>query len=78
MTLSDAVGKGRREGLVALRDLLAAQMDSSGDVRSLAALAKQLTDVLRELDSIPTGAEVTPVDEVAAARAARRAAAQAV
>jgi len=78
MSLAADVADGRRPGLVALRDRLAASIDGTADVRSLAALADKLMAVMRELDSLPAVEEVTPVDEVAAARAARRAASQAV
>lgn len=67
----------RRKTLEAVRDLLAMAI-GAGKVgaRDLVALTKQLTDVVRELDELPNAREASPVDDLAAARAARRAAAQ--
>lgn len=67
----------RRKTLEAVRDLLAVAI-ASGKVgaRDLAALTRQLTDVVRELDELPNAREASPVDDLASKRAARRAAAQ--
>lgn len=75
MSVSEAAAGGsRRTALLALRDSLAASVDAVED-RYKAALAKQLADVLRELDSLPAAKETTPVDDLNARRTARRKAA---
>lgn len=74
-SLDEAVQKGRREGLEALRDTLAWSI-MSVEPASRAPLARQLTIVLEQLDNLPGGEEKNPVDEVASKRAARRAKAQ--
>jgi hypothetical protein len=75
MNLSEAVAKGRREGLVALRDVLAASVGLADPDRR-APLAKQLSEVMRELDSLPNAEVVSRVDELKAKRAKRRPAAK--
>lgn len=55
-----------RESLQALRDHLAVMLDA-GDGN--AATAKQLTEVLKLLEALPTGKEHTIDDELAARRA---------
>lgn len=75
LSLPVAVTQGRRVALVALRDRLAAAAAEAG-ARELAALAKQLADVLRELDSLPDEAEEgSVVDDLTTRRSRRRAAA---
>lgn len=59
--------------LVALRDHLAEAVQSCDSMRDLAALSARLADVLERIESSPTKAEVSPADEVAQRRAARRA-----
>lgn len=64
--LAAEAAKGRRAGLVALRDLLATQLSDGGhivgcscdcgiaaDGRIVATLAKQLAAVMAELDALP-------------------------
>ena len=69
------VGSGDRyRALVALRDRLAGDLEGL-DARYVAPLAKQLADVIREIDSLPQSREASTVDDLASKRAARRAAA---
>lgn len=78
MSLSEVVRTGdRRASLEAVRDRLAVEIDSGrAEGRDVATLAKVLAETMRELDSLPVAGEVSPVDDLAAARTARRAAAQ--
>lgn len=62
----------RRESLTALRDRLAEEIDGATSSRDVAVLAKQLTDVIRELDSLPAAEEASIFDDLAARRAGRR------
>jgi hypothetical protein len=77
MTVSAAAESGdRRKTLEALRDKLAAAVDSDeADPRTLPALSKELASVVRELDSLPGGEKVDEVDEIAERRRKRLAAA---
>lgn len=69
-TLAEVVKDGdRRSSLTALRDHLAALLVSAD--RDHAAIARQLTVVLREIDELPNPAEESRVDDIAARRAAR-------
>lgn len=54
MGVQDASAHGRLEGLRALRDALAAEIDAGPGVKGsqTAALARQLRDVLREVDEL--------------------------
>ena len=55
-----------------LRDLLARQIVGCDSLRDLAALSRQFTDVLAQIEAIaPSKAEVDAVDEITARRAAR-------
>jgi hypothetical protein len=73
MPLAGVAATGdRRATLEALRDLLAAAIDDTESGRDLAALALRLTDVLNEIDKLPTSKDVTAADEIANRRAARR------
>lgn len=70
--LTEAVASGdRRRALTALRDRLAEEIEGSRSSMAIAPMAKQLTDVLKELDGLPIPGEVSRVDELAR-RAARR------
>ncbi len=62
----------RRRTLEALRDALAANLVAA-DPANVAALAKQLRETVAELDGLPNAEVVSPVDVLAAKRAARRA-----
>lgn len=74
MALSEAVSVGRRHGLVALRDRLAAEIDQCESARDVAALSLRLMDVLEQIDSLEDASIVKPstaLDEIAARRAKR-------
>lgn len=74
MSLVEKAEQGdRRATLEALRDRLARQIEDTDSGRDVAALGRLLADVLAQLDSLPTSAEVSRADEIAARRAARRA-----
>lgn len=62
--------------LIALRDFLADRLERAGS-RDVAAIAKQLGDVMREIEQLSVPEESDGVDEVARRREERRAKAQA-
>jgi hypothetical protein len=65
-------GGDRFQRLCWLRDLLTAAVAGSESARDLAALSRQLTDVLAQIDEIaPAKPKGTPLDELEARRAAR-------
>ena len=66
----------RADSLRLLARVLAGAIETA-EVQNVAALSRQLVDVLRELDELPVEQEGSPVDDLSAARAARRAAAKA-
>lgn len=71
-TLSDHAAAGdRRKSLESLRDLLARQLEISD--RDVPALARQLREVMAEIDSLPNPKETSRVDELNKRRAERRA-----
>lgn len=54
MTLLESVRTGdRRAALVSLRDSIAATIDGTDSARDVAALAKRLMEVMREIDALP-------------------------
>jgi hypothetical protein len=65
----------RADSLRLLAKVLAGAIETA-EVQNVAALSRQLVDVLRELDELPVAQEGSPVDDLAAARAARRQAAK--
>ncbi|MFD4658019.1 hypothetical protein ACFWP2_20615 [Kitasatospora sp. NPDC058444] len=74
--VSSAAGSGdRRAALEAVRDKLATELESI-EGPAVAVLSKELRATLAELESLPGGREVSPVDDLSARRAARRADAQ--
>lgn len=73
MSVSDAIGSGRVAILEALRRRLAAEIDVCDTPKDLPALVLRLTDVVEQLDSMPTSEQVSAADEIAERRAARRA-----
>jgi len=71
-TLSSLAGAGDRRGtLEALRNFLAAQLEIAE--RDVPALARQLREVMAEIDSLPNPQEKSRVDELNRRRAQRRA-----
>ena len=60
------------ESLVELRNVLADAMDSSEDARSIAALSRQITEVLELIDEarppVDDGEPLTVVEQLAARR----------
>lgn len=72
----DVLSGDRRQALTAIRDRLAAELDNPLIMpRDVAAVAKQLADVIRELDALPNAAEVSAVVDINKRRESRRKAA---
>lgn len=70
--LGEVVADGdRRKSLEAIRNYLAVELAQSSG-RDVAAIARELREVIRELDSLPTSEEVSGVDQLARRRANRR------
>lgn len=60
--LSEAASSGnRRATLEALRDKLAASVESCDSGRDTAALSKRLMEVMAEIDAIPDASSCSPV-----------------
>lgn len=76
-SLAHAVADGdRRSSLIAIRDRLAAELDNPLIMpKDVAAVSKQLADVIREIDALPNAAEVSEVADLARRRESRRKAA---
>ena len=64
MTLLESVRTNdRRAALVSLRDSIASTIDGTDSARDVAALAKRLMEVMREIDALPDPeAEADPVE----------------
>lgn len=77
VSVHEAAQRGEREGLEALRDRLTAEMDGPVHARDLAALSRQVRDVLQRLAELEpdTKAEVTGLSDFQRKLAERRAAA---
>ena len=71
--LAEAQGS-TREGLVALRDLLARTLEDA-EPKDVASLAGRLESVLLRLEAMPAAKGLSPLDEIAAKRSKRRPAA---
>lgn len=72
MSLSEVAKNGSRlETLIAIRDRLAEDIDGATNARDVAALTKQLADIVREIDEMPEAAAATPADEIAERRKQR-------
>jgi hypothetical protein len=74
MSLVEEAPKGRLAGLVALRERLALELDSAEQSRDVAALSRQFTDVLLQIEEIeaPTAEKpLTALDELNKRREAR-------
>ncbi|MEU9805036.1 hypothetical protein [Mycobacterium sp. NPDC050853] len=72
LSLAEAVKQGQVQGLTALRDLLATEIDGCDDPKTLPALSKQFTDVLAALAALAP-AKKSRIDELAEQRRKRRA-----
>lgn len=71
-SFTDLIGSGdRRTGLLALRDRLARELESTD--RDVASLARQLREVIREIDELPALQQESTLDDLANRRASRRA-----
>jgi len=67
MSLSEEAPKGRLAGLVALRERLALELDTATQPAAVAALSRQFTDVLLQIDELSgatsvAGSVATPLD----------------
>lgn len=75
MSIAEEAPKGRLAGLVALRDRLALELDGAEQSRDVAALSRQFTDVLIQIDELDVApaadAPVSPLDEMRKRRAER-------
>jgi hypothetical protein len=74
MSLSEEAPKGRLAGLVALRERLALEIDSAQQSRDVAALSRQFSDVLlqiEELEAPSVEKPLTALDELNKRREAR-------
>jgi hypothetical protein len=72
--LAAVVAQGdRRASLEAIRDHLAKELEDAPATVAVAPIAKQLADVIRELESLPGARKDSKSDELASRRAARRA-----
>ena len=60
MSLSEEAPKGRLAGLVALRERLAQEIDTAGQPAAVAALSRQFTDVLLQIDELSVSAVEAP------------------
>ena len=74
MSLSEEAPKGRLAGLVALRDRLAREIDTAEQSRDVAALSRQFSDVLLQIDELEAPSlekPLTALDELNKRREAR-------
>ena len=74
MSLTEEAPKGRLAGLVALRDRLAREIDTAEQSRDVAALSRQFSDVLLQIDELQAPLEekpLTALDELNKRREAR-------
>jgi len=73
LSLLDAAAEGRLEGLVALRDHLARELDACESARDTASLSLRFMDVLAQIEELqggaaPVAAPKSPLDELMAKR----------
>ena len=74
MSVSEAESTGNRLAVLeALRARLANEIDACESAKDLPALVLRMTDILTQLDSMPSSEQVSAADEIAERRAARRA-----
>ena len=74
MSLSEEAPKGRLAGLIALRDRLALEIDSAQQSRDVAALSRQFSDVLLQIEELEAPSQekpMTALDELNKRREAR-------
>ena len=74
MSITEEAPKGRLAGLVALRERLALELDTATQPAAVAALSRQFTDVLLQIDELeaPTLEKpLTALDELNKRREAR-------
>lgn len=74
LSLVDAAPNGRLAGLVALRDRLAREIDGAEQSRDVAALSRQFSDVLLQIDELESPLlekPLTALDELNKRREAR-------
>lgn len=74
MTLFEEAPKGRLQGLIALRDRLAREIDGAEKSRDVAALSRQFSDVLLQIDELEAPLlekPLTALDELNKRREAR-------
>ena len=75
MSITEEAPKGRLAGLVALRDRLAQELDTAEQPAAVAALSRQFTDVLLQIDELDVApasdAPVSPLEEMRRRRAER-------
>lgn len=60
MSLTEEAPKGRLAGLVALRDRLAHEIDTAEQSRDVAALSRQFSDVLLQIEELSAGSIAGP------------------
>lgn len=72
MNLESTAAKGNRAAILrALRNRLAKEIERSTSSRDIAALSRQLTLILAEIEGLPVVKKRTPLDELASRRVAR-------
>jgi len=74
MSLTEEAPKGRLAGLVALRNKLAAEIDTAEQSRDVAALSRQFSDVLLQIEELEAPSlekPLTALDELNKRREAR-------
>lgn len=75
MSLTEEAPKGRLAGLVALRDRLAQEIDTAEQSRDVAALSRQFSDVLLQIDELEAPSlekPLTALDELNRRREAKK------
>lgn len=72
-SFTEALKSGRREAYEALRDEIAAEIESGVPARDLASLSRRLMQVIDALDEMSDGEEESSADRIAKRRAQRRA-----
>lgn len=60
MSLTEEAPKGRLQGLIALRERLALELDNAQNPAAVAALSRQFTDVLLQIDELSANTESAP------------------